>query len=260
MDNQKMFSIGEFSKKTGISIRNLRYYDEIGLLVPDKHPISGHRIYNYKDIVTLQKILSLKFLGYSLHKIADLLHESSFTVDLNETLTKHFKALEEEKKQIEKSMDAIKRIIRLLKEEVEVDSELLFSLIHSLPTEDKQKEWMERHKLTDFVEELSRKVEGSVNLEKTFVQLSKKVNQLYGKPIEDPEVKEMAESYIEATILYLGEGLMQKLSNVNIEEQNLQELKDITPSPFTETEEKWLIQVIEYYMEKSEINWKSNAK
>ncbi len=257
MDQPKKYSIGEFSKKTGISIRNLRYYDEIDLLVPEKNLTSGHRIYNYQDILTLQKILSLKFLGYSLDKIANLLHESSFTVDLNETLTDHFKALEEEKDQIEKSMHAIKRIIRLLKEEGEVDSELLFSLIHGLPTEDKQKEWMERHELTDFAEVLSKKVEESVNLEKTFVQLSKKVNQLYGKPIEDPEVQEMAESYIGATISYLGEDLMQKLANVHVEEQDLQELKDITPSPFTETEENWLIQVIEYYMEKLEINRKS---
>src|SRR5690606_12393853 len=124
----------------------LRYYDEIDLLVPEKHPTSGHRIYNYTDIVTLQKILSLKFIGYSLDEIADLLHRSSFTVDLNDTLTEHLKALEEEKKQIEKSMDAIRRTIRLLKEEGELDSDLLFSLIHGLPTEDKQRDWMERHK------------------------------------------------------------------------------------------------------------------
>ncbi len=86
MNNRKGFSIGEFSERTGISIRNLRYYDEIGLLVPGKNPISGHRIYKYNDILTLQKILSLKFLGYSLDKITDLLEKSSFTLDLNETL------------------------------------------------------------------------------------------------------------------------------------------------------------------------------
>lgn len=88
MERHNMFSIGEFSRKTGISIRNLRYYDEIGLLVPEKHPTSGHRMYNDKDVLTLQKILSLKFLGYSLDKITDL----------NETLSLHLKALEEQKK------------------------------------------------------------------------------------------------------------------------------------------------------------------
>lgn len=254
MDNHKIFSIGEFSKKTGISIRNLRYYDEIGLLVPEKQSTSGHRIYNYKDILTLQKILSLKFLGYSLDEIAELLHKSSFTVDLNETLSLHLKALEEEKELIDQSMNMIKRVSHLLKEEGEVDSDLLFSLIQGLPTVNIQKEWMERHKLTDVVEGLSKKpVEESINLDKTFVQMSKRVKQLYGKPVEDTEVQEMVASYVEATFSFLGEDLMQKLANVNVEEQDLQELENMTPSPFTENEQKWLIQAIEYYMQQSEM-------
>lgn len=229
MERHNMFSIGEFSRKTGISIRNLRYYDEIGLLVPEKHPTSGHRMYNDKDVLTLQKILSLKFLGYSLDKITDL----------NETLSLHLKALEEQKKLIEKSMNTIKRVIHLLKEEGEVDSTLLFSLILGLPTEDLQKDWLERHKLTDVVEELSKKsVEESMNLDKTFVEMSKKVKQLYGKPIKDPEVQEMVESYIEETLSFLGEDVMQKLANVNVEKQGLQELEEMTPSPFTEDEQK----------------------
>src|SRR5699024_5786093 len=117
-----------------------RYYDEIGLLVPEKNVTSGHRIYNHQDIQTLQKILSLKFLGYSLDKITELLQQSSFTVDLNDTLSLHLKALEAEKEQIEQSMNAIKRVIHLLKEEGEVESNLLFSLISGFHTEDTQKE------------------------------------------------------------------------------------------------------------------------
>jgi DNA-binding transcriptional MerR regulator len=82
MDQGSKFSIGQFSEKTGISIRTLHYYDEIGLLKPEKHPSSGHRIYTRKDILTLEKIISLKFLGYSLDKITNLLNESSFTVNI----------------------------------------------------------------------------------------------------------------------------------------------------------------------------------
>lgn len=68
MKGKESFAIGEISAKSGISIRTLHYYDEIGLLKPEKHPISGHRIYKNQDIITLQKITSLKFLGYSLEK------------------------------------------------------------------------------------------------------------------------------------------------------------------------------------------------
>src|SRR5690625_2971383 len=163
MNNNKVFSIGEISERTGISIRTLRYYDEIGLLVPEKNATTGHRIYNHQDIQNLQKVLSLKFLGYSLDKITDLLQQSSFTVDLNDTLSLHLQALEEEKEEIEQSMNAIKQVIYLLKEEGEVESNLLFSLISGLHTEDIQKKWMERHELTDVMEGLAEKSEEEKN-------------------------------------------------------------------------------------------------
>lgn len=249
MNKNNKFSIGEFSEKTGIPIPTLHYYDDIGLLRPEKNPSSGHRIYNYQDIVILQKILSLKFLGYSLDKISNLLNESSFTVDLNESLSLHLQALEKEKEQIEQSMKSINRVIRLVEEEGAVDSTLLFSLIHGMRTEHIQEEWMDRHMLTDVVEELSKKSEEDrISLDKTFIQLSKEVKQLYGKPVEDPKVQSMIKNYIEASFSFLGEKLMQKLADSNIEELDIQELENMTPSPFTEDEQKSLNQAMEYYM------------
>jgi len=137
--NNKKFSIGEFSERTGIPIPTLHYYDEIGILQPEKNPSSGHRIYNHQDIITLQKIISLKFLGYSLDKVTTLLNESSFNMDLNESLSLHLYALEKEKEQIEQTMRAIKRVINLVEDEGEVDGTVLLSLIYSMSTE--QNEW-----------------------------------------------------------------------------------------------------------------------
>ena len=254
MYKNKKFSIGEFSEKTGIPIPTLHYYDEIGILRPEKNPSSGHRIYNYQDIVTLQKILSLKFLGYSLDNIANLLYESSFTTDLNESLSLQLQVLEKEQEQIEQSIKSIKRVIKLVKEEGEVDSAVLFSLIHSMRTEYIQEEWMERHMLTDVVEELSKKSEeDKITLDKTYIQMSKKVKRLYGKPVEDPEVQEMIKTYIEASLAFLGEDLMQKLADTNMEELDIQEIENMTPSPFTEEEQQWINQAMEFYMKQEEL-------
>lgn len=253
MKGNNKYSIGEFSEKTGISIRTLHYYDEIGLLQPEKHPTSGHRIYHHQDILTLQKIISLKFLGYSLDKINNLLHETSFTVDLNKTLTLHLQALEKDKEQIDQSITAIKRVVKLLEKEGEVDSAVLFSLIHSMQTENIQKEWMERHMLTDVMDELEKKTEeDKILLDQTYIQLSKKVKQLYGLPVEDPKVQEMIKTYIEASFKFLGEDLMQKLADTNLEELDVQELENMT-SPFTEEEQEWLNQAMEYCMKQSEM-------
>ncbi|MEY9972973.1 DNA-binding transcriptional MerR regulator [Lysinibacillus sp. RC46] len=79
MNKDKKFSIGEFSEKTGIPIPTLHYYDEIGLLQPEKNPSSGHRTYYFQDIITLQKIISLKFLGYSLD-LLKYFHDSPLLV------------------------------------------------------------------------------------------------------------------------------------------------------------------------------------
>lgn len=254
MNTDKKFSIGEFSKKTGIPIPTLHYYDEIGLLQPEKNPSSGHRIYKYQDIITLQKIISLKFLGYSLDKVANLLHESSFSVDLNESLSLHLQVLEREKEQIEQSMQAMKRVMKLVEEECEIDSTVLFSLIYGMNTEHTHKEWTKRHKLTDIVEEISKKSEeDKIALDKTFIQLSKKVKQLYGKPIEDSKVQEMIKEYIEESFSFLNEDLIQKLANTSVEELDMQELENMIPSPFAEDEQKWLNEAMEYYMKQVEM-------
>ncbi|PGK42833.1 MerR family transcriptional regulator [Bacillus anthracis] len=247
MNKDKKFSIGEFSKKTGISIPTLHYYDEIGLLQPEKNPSSGHRIYKYQDIITLQKILSLD-------KVANLLHETSFSVDLSESLSLHLQVLEREQEQIEQSIQAIKRVMKLVEEEEEVDSTVLFSLIYGMNTEHTHKEWMKLHELTDIVEELSKKSEeDKVALDKTFIQLSKKVKQLYGKPVEDAKVQEMIKEYIEESFSFLNEDLIQKLANTSVEELDMQEFENMIPSPFVEDEQKWLNQAMEYYMKQVEM-------
>ncbi|WP_147545628.1 MerR family transcriptional regulator [Rubeoparvulum massiliense] len=62
---EKQFPIGDFARITGVTLRTLHYYDEVGLLKATRTP-SGHRYYKPEDFMTLQKIIALKFVGYSL--------------------------------------------------------------------------------------------------------------------------------------------------------------------------------------------------
>lgn len=254
MNKDRKFSIGEFSEKTGLPIPTLHYYDEIGLLQPEKNPSSGHRTYYFQDIITLQKIISLKFLGYRLDKIAILLNESSFNVDLNESLSLHLNALVSEKEKIEQSIQAIKRVIKLLEEEGEIDSTILFSLIYNMKVEHKHEEWIEHHRLTDITEELLIKsAEDKIMLDKTFIQFSKEMKQLYGKPIDDSKVQEMVKNYLDSIFSFLGDDLIQKLANTNLEELDIQELENMTTSPFTEDEQKWFNHALEFYMKQGQM-------
>jgi DNA-binding transcriptional MerR regulator len=52
-----------------VSIRTLRFYDQVGLLSPSQRTETGYRLYSDQDLVRLQQILALKFLGFSLEEI-----------------------------------------------------------------------------------------------------------------------------------------------------------------------------------------------
>jgi DNA-binding transcriptional MerR regulator len=60
---------GELAKRTGLSVRTLHYYEEIGLLSPAQRTEAGHRLYAAGDVVRLQQIKSLRQLGFGLKEI-----------------------------------------------------------------------------------------------------------------------------------------------------------------------------------------------
>lgn len=66
---QRRWKVGELAKATGVSVRTLHHYDEIGLLSPSHRSRAGHRRYGPEDLLRLQQILSLRQLGLSLEEI-----------------------------------------------------------------------------------------------------------------------------------------------------------------------------------------------
>lgn len=86
--------VGELAKKTGISVRTLHHYDEIGLLVPSGKTEAGHRIYLDPEIKRLQQIMSLRAVGFSLERIKQLLDEKNLS--LQDALAIHLNHLQKE--------------------------------------------------------------------------------------------------------------------------------------------------------------------
>lgn len=70
--------VGELARRTGLTIRTLHHYDEIGLLKPSLHTGSGHRLYAAADVARLQHVVSLRQLGFSLDEIRDCLTRPDF--------------------------------------------------------------------------------------------------------------------------------------------------------------------------------------
>ena len=73
-----MKSISQVAKLTGVSIRTLQYYDEIGLLKPSTLTAAGYRMYDDNALQTLQQILFFKELGFPLKEIKDILEKPDF--------------------------------------------------------------------------------------------------------------------------------------------------------------------------------------
>ncbi len=71
-----MIRIGDFSKLSQVSIKTLRYYDELGLLKPvHVDEFTGYRYYSVSQLPRLNRILALKDLGLSLEQVAQVLNE-----------------------------------------------------------------------------------------------------------------------------------------------------------------------------------------
>lgn len=66
------FRIGELAEKAGVTIRTVRYYEELGLLKSRDRKAAGHRRYGKRDLVALKRIKELKDYGLSLGDIIEI--------------------------------------------------------------------------------------------------------------------------------------------------------------------------------------------
>jgi MerR family transcriptional regulator, thiopeptide resistance regulator len=86
--------VGDLAKRTGLSVRTLHYYDEIGLLQPRDLTASGHRVYGADELARLQRIKSLRQLGFSLDEIRACLDAPEFSA--HRVIELHIKRLRDQ--------------------------------------------------------------------------------------------------------------------------------------------------------------------
>ncbi len=85
--------VGALAKATGLSVRTLHHYDEIGLLVPSVRTPAGHRMYTAQDVQRLQQIHSLRAVGFPLEEIRQLLQSQA--VSAQHVIQLHLQRLQE---------------------------------------------------------------------------------------------------------------------------------------------------------------------
>jgi len=103
---KKYYTTGELAKLTGVTLKTIRYYNDKGLLIPDTYSDKGYKQYGKKSLETLEKILMLRYLDFSVIEIKKLILEE----DINETFSKQENLLQAEKEHIEQILVAVKEI------------------------------------------------------------------------------------------------------------------------------------------------------
>ncbi len=104
------YTVKQMAEMSGVSVRTLHHYDEIGLLSPAGRSAAGYRKYSEEDVEKLQQILFFKELGFELGEIAKITGSPDF--DRRSALADH-------KMVLLKKMDRIKAIIKTIDKTME---------------------------------------------------------------------------------------------------------------------------------------------
>ena len=140
--------VGELAKRTGLSVRTLHYYDEIGLLSPSQHTGAGHRLYGARDVARLQQILSLRQVGFSLDEIGECLRSPDFS--LRRAIELHIARL---KQQIELERGLCERLEAIVKSLCAAESVSVEKFIQTMEAMNR----MEKYYTTEQLEQLKQR-------------------------------------------------------------------------------------------------------
>jgi DNA-binding transcriptional MerR regulator len=137
-----MLKVSEFAEKAGVTVRTLHHYDRLGLLKPSERNSAGYRLYGERDLVRLQQIATLKFIGLSLNQIKDVL--DGCDLDLPATLSLQRRLLTDKRQHIELALRAIEEAERSMQSSHAPDWAALKKIIEVMEMETNN-EWMKKY-------------------------------------------------------------------------------------------------------------------
>ena len=195
--------VGEVARRTGISIRTLHYYDEIGLVSPSQHSNAGHRIYTNQDVQRLQQILILRSLGFSLEKIREFLGGPGSS-PLLEVIQNHMLRMHKEIEDRNKVIKSLERIAERLQSQENTTIEEILDLMEAL-------EMIEKYYTQEQLDELKTRAsslgqEGMKNAQDDWKELIEEVRieMDRGTPPDDESVQILAQRWLTLIQLFSG--------------------------------------------------------
>lgn len=118
------YTVQQLANMSGVTVRTLHHYDEIGLLKPSRRKNNGYRFYEEKDLLKLQQILFFRELDFPLPEIQKIISNPKF--DATKALEDHKKLIELKKKKLSGLLETIEKTIKKLKKETTMKDEELY--------------------------------------------------------------------------------------------------------------------------------------
>ncbi len=130
-----IYTTGEFARKAGVSVRTIRYYDKQGILKPSHMSESGYRLYTDEDFARLQRILSLKYLGFSLEEIQEISMNDTDQDFIRRSLELQLQLVRKKRESLLVVEESLKEASRMIGRTKEVDWKTILHLIHLIDME-----------------------------------------------------------------------------------------------------------------------------
>lgn len=127
--NKGYYTSGEFARKARVTVRTIRFYDKQGILKPSKVSEAGYRLYTDEDFGRLQKILSLKYLGFSLEEIMALTINDD-REDMANSLKLQKELIRKRIRHLEMMEQTLEDTARMVEASGEMDWNSILNLIH----------------------------------------------------------------------------------------------------------------------------------
>ena len=213
--------VGQLARRTGLSVRTLHYYDEIGLLIPPRRAESGYRLYGDAEITRLQQIASLRQLGFGLDEIREILARPGTSVE--DVIQLHLERINEQIEEMQRLRERLAVIARGLRANGSVTAEALLETMEAM-------KHMEKYYTSEQMETLRRRHEelGEEHIkevEAEWPELIVKVQAEFdkGTPPSDPTVQALADRWMELIHEFTGgdPGIGKAVGRIWQEESNV---------------------------------------
>jgi DNA-binding transcriptional MerR regulator len=141
-ESKNLWQTKQFAELSKVTVRTLHHYDRINLLKPKHYDRNGFRLYGETEFARLQQITTLKFIGFSLNQIKEILKDKEF--DLAETLALQRKILQAQRERLNLVLEAIGRAERVFNENGATDWESFNQIIEVINMEQNM-DWTKKY-------------------------------------------------------------------------------------------------------------------